>query len=89
MLPVYYSDPMSCRITGHNPPPPRTPSAAWPKDPLVLHTLYAPAYHKLKRAASHSPAAAAYLKNAPGPKWMRKMSTIKFGLFVLLSAIGM
>lgn len=88
MLPVYCPHSLSCRVTGYNPPQ-RCDTSAWPKDPLVLHTLYSPAYHKLKRAARHSPAAAAYLRSAAGPKWMRKMSTIKLGLFVLLSAIGM
>lgn len=88
MLPVYCPDSMSCKITGNNPAPQRHRDA-WPKDPLVLHTQYASSYHKLERAARHNPDAAAYLRSAPGPKWMRKMSAIKVGLVVLLSAIGM
>lgn len=88
MLPIYYHEDMTFKPTGENPEL-KGRHDAWPKDPLVLHTQYASAYRRLEKAARHNPEAAAYLKNAPGPKWMRKVSAIKVGLVILLSTIGM
>lgn len=88
MLKIYYPDDMACKVTGKNPESKRR-GDAWPKDPLVLHTQYAASYHRLEKAARRNPKAAEYLRNAPGPKWMRKVSAVKVGLVILLSAIGM
>jgi len=76
------------KFTGELPSAPSSRSQ-WPKDPFVLHTQYYPVYHKLSKAAAHDPQARAYLQNAPGPKFMRRMTVVKTGLILLLSAFGM
>lgn len=76
------------RFTGELPSAPSSRSQ-WPKDPFVLHTQYYPAYHKLRKAAAHNPQAREYLQNAPGPKFMRRMTVVKTGLVLLLSAFGL
>lgn len=76
------------KITGELPSAPSSRSR-WPKDPFVLHTQYYPAYHRLRKAAAHNPQAREYLQNAPGPKFMRRMTVVKTGLVLLLSAFGL
>lgn len=85
---VYVQDDMSARVDGtlvHH----AAPAEQWPKDPFVLHTIYSLSYRKLEHAAQHNPRAAEYLRDAPGPRWMRRMSAIKVGLVLLFSAVGM
>ena len=85
---VYVQDNMSARVDGtlvHH----VASTEQWPKDPFVLHTIYSPSYRKLERAARHDQRAAEYLRTAPGPRWMRRMSAIKVGLVLLFSAVGM
>lgn len=64
-------------------------SHAWPNDPFMQHTVNYRAYTKLKRAAQRDPKAAEYLRNAPGPKFMRRMTLVKAAATLLLAAAGL
>lgn len=63
-------------------------SHEWPNDPFVQHTQNYRAYTKLKRAAQHDPKAAEYLRSAPGPKFMRRMTVAKVAATLLLATTG-